>query len=85
MDVYKIEAILRALSVMDALQSQEGSYRLGIVATWSCLSRATCDRYLKRMAAWGLVAISTKKYKGSLCREFGITQEGRDFKGILWG
>jgi len=84
MDAYKIAGILRTIKVMDALQRKQGSYRLGEISQWAVISRATCDRYLKRMVAWQLIEISVGKYNGLPCRYFSITSEGEEFSKVLW-
>jgi DNA-binding IclR family transcriptional regulator len=68
---------------MDALKREQGSYRLGEISSWASIPRATCDRYLKRMAAWGLVEISVESYNGLPCRFFSITTEGKEFKQVM--
>jgi len=75
----KIEAILRAMVVLNALMGEQGSYRLGEISQWSKVSRATCDRYLRKMTECGLLIQKEKRYRGEVCRAFEISKDGQEF------
>jgi hypothetical protein len=77
----KIVAIMRALVVMDSLTRKRGEYRLGEVTQWSHMSRATCDRYLRRMVEWEMLEQKESEYAGKKCRVFSIAKDGEDFIG----
>ena len=75
----KIEAILRTITVLNALNGEQGSYRLGELVKWSHIPRATCDRYLKEMVRMKLLEKTALKYRGEECSGFAITEDGQDF------
>lgn len=79
MNEEKIIAIMRAIAVMDSLARKRGEYRLGEIKQWSHMSRATCDRYLRKMVAWGMLEQKTLEYAGKECRVFSIAKDGEDF------
>ena len=75
----KIVSIMRAIVVLNSLARKQGSYRLGEIAQWSHTSRATCDRYLRRMVECELLEERQSVYGGKPCRVFAIAQDGEDF------
>jgi len=72
----KMTQILRILAIFDALNQERGEYRLGQVTDWSTMSRATCDRYLKKMVDMEVLKISDGVYGGKYCRLFSIEEAG---------
>lgn len=74
-----IVTIIRAIAVLDSLQRKRGEYRLGEIRQWSHVSRATCDRYLKRMVEWEMLEQKESKYAGKPCRVFSIAKDGEEF------
>lgn len=77
MNLDKMLIILRAISILNALRSEEGSYRLGEISQWSRIPRATCDRYLVQMVDLGILDKTPGEYASQDCRLFAINQEGR--------
>jgi len=78
----KTLSILQAVAILDALQAKKGSYKLGEISRWSKVSRATCDRHLKRMVEWRLLKQSDGKFNGLPCRLFSITDDGHELISI---
>jgi len=83
MNADKVNAIVRTILVFDALRQEQGSYRLGEISQWSKVSRSSCDRYLRALVDMKVLDMSVRKYKGSPCRFFSITDTGREFASIL--
>lgn len=79
MNEEKIVTIMRAITVLDSLQRKRGEYRLGEIKQWAHMSRATCDRYLRKMVEWEMLQQNEKEYAGKKCRVFSIAQDGEDF------
>jgi response regulator of citrate/malate metabolism len=75
-------SLVRVVVIMDALNNEQGRYRLGEIHQFSRISRATCDRYLKVLVSWGLLNQEDAIYKGRPCRAFTVTQEGRELMHI---
>lgn len=84
MNPVKIEAILRAIVVLDALSGDRAEYRLGEIARWAKIPRSTCDRYLRSMERSGLLVHTVGWYRGDECRMFSITNVGRDFYRAIY-
>lgn len=76
--IEKALELVRNVAIMDALNNEQGRYRLGEIQQFSRISRATCDRYLRLLVSWELLAQEDAIYKGRPCRAFKITQDGRD-------
>lgn len=68
---------VRVFTILDALKGEQGSYRLGEIQQWTRVSRATCDRQLRKLVNFGVLNISVRGYKGAPCRYFSITEQGR--------
>lgn len=79
----KMLAILRAITVLNALSGEEGRYRLGVVSQWSQIPRSTCDRKLRQMVKLGILAETVIDYRGEPCRAFAITETGRELVKIF--
>lgn len=79
----KMLAILRAITVLDALSGEQGRYRLGVISQWSSIPRSTCDRKLRKMVAYGMLSEALVDYRGWPCRAFAITEVGRDLVNIF--
>jgi hypothetical protein len=74
--------LVKVVAVMDALNNEKGRYRLGEIQQFSRNSRATCDRHLRLLVSWQLLAVEDAVYKGRPCRAFSITQDGRDLMAL---
>lgn len=72
----KVTQILRILAIFDALNQSRGEYRLGQIVDWSTMSRATCDRYLRKMTDCEIVKMTDGVYGGKYCRLFSIAEAG---------
>lgn len=81
----KMLAILRAISILDALQTKEGSYKLGEISRWAVVSRATTHRYLEKMVDWRLLEKEEGTFNGMPCRYFSITKDGRELLAVYQG
>lgn len=79
----KMLAILRAITVLDALSGRQGRYRLGTISQWSCVPRSTCDRKLRKMVEYGMLSETIEDYRNEPCRVFAITEVGRDLVKIF--
>lgn len=80
--VGKALELVKVVAVMDALNNEQGRYRLGEIQQFSRVSRATCDRYLRLLVSWELLSVEDAIYKGKPCRAFSITQDGRDLMAL---
>lgn len=79
----KVEQILRVIAIFDALSQSRGEYRLGQIANWATISRATVDRYLVAMSRMKLITQSAGEYAGKECRLFKITDDGLQLLQLL--
>lgn len=78
MNIEKILAILRAIRVLDALQREQGRYRLMEVSRWAVMDRTTTWRYLGRMSEWKLIEVEVGEFQGKKCAFYKITNDGHD-------
>lgn len=79
----RIEEILRVLAIFDALSQSRGEYRLGQIASWATMSRATVDRHLNKMTEAGLLKKNHGIYGGKECRLFSLSDDGQALLSIL--
>jgi len=79
----RVEEILRVLAIFEALSQSRGAWRLGQIADWSTMSRATTDRHLVKMVDAGLLEKSEAVYAGKPCRVFSISDDGRELMQVL--
>jgi predicted ArsR family transcriptional regulator len=80
--IEKALELVRTVAVMDALNNEQGRYRLGEIQQFSRVSRATCDRHLRLLVSWQLLKVEDAIYKGRPCRAFSITKDGRDLLAL---
>lgn len=79
----RIAEILRVLAIFEALSQKRGAWRLGQITSWATMSRATCDRHLRKMTAMGLLEVAESEYAGKPCRVFSISEDGRALMQVL--
>lgn len=78
MNYDKITAILRTMAILDAMTDRVGHWRLGEIAQWSCIPRATCDRYLKVMVQFNLIDMQRFDEGKFGYRLFSLNDDGRE-------
>jgi len=79
----RVTEILRVLAIFEALAQSGGGWRLGQIANWSTMSRATTDRHLVKMVQVGLLEQRESVYAGKPCRVFSISSDGRELMSVL--
>jgi len=83
--IEKALELVKVVAVMDALNNEQGRYRLGEIKQFAKVSRATCDRHLRLLVSWELLKQEEAIFKGRPCRCFSITQDGRDLMNFVKG